>query len=140
MPIPPDMQRSYLGLQVGSLLLSRVSVPNPMGVVRAAAWHNHMLRLGLPLPLFVVHDLGLLMTAGGSVTGQARPSAPPPELAAPLQAYDEMLRQLERGDAHRRRLAHPRRDGGGDPGKAAAGSAAALAGSQRLDRQPGAAA
>jgi hypothetical protein len=109
-PIPPDMQRSYLGLQVGSLLLSRVSVPNPMGVVRAASWHNHMLRLGLPLPLFVVHDLGLLMTAGGAVTGQARPSPPPPELAGPLAAYDAMLGELEGSEVMRTAAAWRIRD------------------------------
>ena len=93
MPIPADMQRSYLAMQVGTLALSRVSLPNPMGVVRAASWHNHMLRLGVPLPLFLVHDLGLMMT-----TGQAQPQQPAQEVDASLTqllaAYSQVLTQL----------------------------------------------
>ena len=63
-PVPSAQQRSPLALQVGTLALSPTEAPNPMGVVRAAAWHNQLLRLGLPLPLFLVHDLGLLLTSG----------------------------------------------------------------------------
>ncbi len=61
--IPPDKQRSFLARQVGTLALAHAQVQNPMAVVRAAAWHNTIGRLGLHLPLFVVHDLGLLLTA-----------------------------------------------------------------------------
>ena len=90
MPIPADMQRSYLAMQVGTLALSRVDLPNPMGIVRAASWHNHMLRLGVPLPLFLVHDLGLMMT-----TGQARLRPPPQgmdsDTAQLLEVYGQLL-------------------------------------------------
>jgi hypothetical protein len=40
-----------------------------MALVRAAAWSNTVGRLGLHLPLFVVHDLGLLLTAPLGVGG-----------------------------------------------------------------------
>ena len=61
--IPPDKRRSWLARQVGTLVLSHVRVQNPMAAVRAAAWANRMGRLGVHLPLFMVHDVGLLLTA-----------------------------------------------------------------------------
>jgi hypothetical protein len=60
--IPPAQRRSHLARQVGTLLLSEVRTSNPMAVVRAAAWSNIMARVGIRLPLFVVHDFGLLLT------------------------------------------------------------------------------
>jgi len=61
--IAPEKKHSYLARQVGTLALSHVRTQNPMAAVRAAAWANTMGRLGVHLPLFVVHDVGLLMTA-----------------------------------------------------------------------------
>jgi hypothetical protein len=53
---------SYLAKQLGTMALSQLRTDNPMALVRAAAWHNLLHRLGLSLPLVVVHDLGLLFT------------------------------------------------------------------------------
>jgi hypothetical protein len=61
--IPVEKRRSWLARQVGTLALSHVHTTNPMAIVRAAAWANRLSRLGLHLPLFVVHDVGLLFTA-----------------------------------------------------------------------------
>ena len=61
--IAADKRHSYLARQVGTLALSHVRTHNPMAAVRAAAWANTMGRLGVHLPLFIVHDVGLLMTA-----------------------------------------------------------------------------
>jgi hypothetical protein len=61
--IPEDKRRSYLARQVGTLALSHVRSANPMAAVRAASWANTMSRLGIHLPLFVVHDVGLILTA-----------------------------------------------------------------------------
>jgi hypothetical protein len=92
LPLPADMRRSYLAMQMGTLVLSRVALPNPMGLVRAASWHNHMLRLGVPLPLFLVHDLGLLMTTGhAAVPKQPREVEPLGQL---LGEYQQLLEQL----------------------------------------------
>jgi hypothetical protein len=69
--IAPEKQRSFLARQVGTMVLSHAQVQNPMALVRAASWHNAIGRLGLHLPLFLVHDLGLLLTApvgAGGVT------------------------------------------------------------------------
>src|SRR6185503_8857798 len=61
--IPAEKRRSWLARQVGTLVLSHARAQNPMAVVRAAAWANRMGRLGVWLPLFLVHDVGLLLTA-----------------------------------------------------------------------------
>jgi hypothetical protein len=63
MALPAERGKSHLARQLGTLVLSHVQIDNPMAPVRAATWHNVLARMGLHLPLFVVHDLGLLFTA-----------------------------------------------------------------------------
>lgn len=48
---------------LGGLLLSAVHGAAPMLVVRALRWYRDLARLGIHLPLFLVHDLGLLYAA-----------------------------------------------------------------------------
>ncbi|MFZ9888386.1 MAG: hypothetical protein ACO3JL_12865, partial [Myxococcota bacterium] len=48
--------------ELGGLTFSRVLTDNPMVMVRAAHWHNLLDGLGLGLPYFLVHDIGLLLT------------------------------------------------------------------------------
>jgi hypothetical protein len=67
--LAPEKRRSYIARQIGTLVLSHVRVQNPMAIVRAAAWANRMARLGVHLPFFVIHDLGLLLTAPRGVAG-----------------------------------------------------------------------
>jgi hypothetical protein len=50
-----------LGRQLASLVLAGVTPQSGGGALAAAAWWNHLLRLGLSPPLFVVHDLGLVL-------------------------------------------------------------------------------
>src|SRR3954447_15119339 len=92
--IAPDKRHSYLARQVGTLALSHVRTQNPMAAVRAAAWSNIMGRLGVHLPLFVVHDVGLLLTAPRGAAGvQLGPREP---LLAAVGLGDEtraLLRQ-----------------------------------------------
>jgi hypothetical protein len=45
---------------LGSLALGVVRAPSPMMVVRTLRWYRDLARLGLHLPLFMVHDIGLL--------------------------------------------------------------------------------
>jgi hypothetical protein len=97
--IPRDKSRSHVARQVGTLALSHVTVPSPMATVRAVAWSNAMTRLGLHLPLFVVHDLGLLFTTprgpSGWALGPRRAAlariAPPPNIRALLEQYQALL-------------------------------------------------
>jgi len=53
------------------MALSHVQVESPMAIVRAAAWSNSLARMGVYLPLFVIHDIGVMLSmtrgAGGYV-------------------------------------------------------------------------
>ncbi len=70
-PIPGERRRSYLARQVATMALSHVQVDTPMAIVRAAAWSNSLARMGVYLPLFVIHDIGVMLSmtrgAGGYV-------------------------------------------------------------------------
>jgi hypothetical protein len=98
MAIPADRRRSYLARQVGSLALSQVRVDQPMARVRAAAWHNEVLKVGLHVPLFVLYDLGLLLTLpGGSGLTLAGPDElryAPDQARQSVAAYAELLSAL----------------------------------------------
>jgi hypothetical protein len=67
MALPADMRRSYLGRQLGTLAVSPFERDNAMSLVHVASWHNTMLRLGLPLPLFMIHDVGLTLSGQGRI-------------------------------------------------------------------------
>ena len=53
------------------MALSHVQVDTPMAIVRAAAWSNSLARMGVYLPLFIIHDIGVMLSmtrgAGGYV-------------------------------------------------------------------------
>jgi hypothetical protein len=55
-----DAAERALGRQLATLVHAGVS-PQPGGEPLAVAWWNGLLRLGLSPPLFVVHDLGLVL-------------------------------------------------------------------------------
>ncbi len=102
MPIPAELSHSYLAKQVGTLAVSHVYVDSPMARVRAASWFNSMSRLGVYLPLFVVHDLGCLLTSQPGPSGYriaspganlAQMSAPAPVLAS-LARYEKLLQTI----------------------------------------------
>src|SRR5258708_36534391 len=48
---------------LGGLLLSGVRAASPMMIVRTLRWYRDLARLGLHLPLFLAHDVGLLYAA-----------------------------------------------------------------------------
>lgn len=94
--IPPDKQQGYLAQQVGTLALSHVQSEAPMARVRAAAWHNTMARLGVPLPLFLVHDVGLLLTVPRSAGLRLGPRE---EVLAELRLAREVRGHLQQYEA-----------------------------------------
>ncbi|MCK5800310.1 MAG: hypothetical protein KAI47_24135 [Deltaproteobacteria bacterium] len=99
MTIPQELRHSYLARQVGSLVLSPVALDNAMGMVRAAAWHNTMLRLGVPLPLFVIHDLGQVLSGGGRIDVEGVADRRIPEInMAWVAAYGSMLEEIAKSD------------------------------------------
>lgn len=97
--------------ELGSLTFSRVLSDNPMVMVRAAHWHNLLDGLGLGLPYFLVHDIGLLLTqqVGTQITVKARERSlraaqergvfrMDPESEKLLDAYRELLTDLARSE------------------------------------------
>jgi len=82
------------------MALSHVQTDTPMAIVRASAWSNSLARMGVHLPLFLVHDIGVMLSltrgAGGYVlrpreSQLARIQVPP----AAKQQLDQYKRLLE---------------------------------------------
>lgn len=69
MALSPEQQRSYLARQLGTMVLSMVVAESPMAVVRAASWRNSLARMGVHLPLFLVHDLGVMLSMSRGAGG-----------------------------------------------------------------------
>ncbi|MBI1945062.1 MAG: hypothetical protein HYS27_05165 [Deltaproteobacteria bacterium] len=69
-----EVDQQVVQRELATLVFSRVLSDNPMTMVRAAHWHNLLDGLGLGLPYFLVHDLGLLLTQpiGTSIKVAAR--------------------------------------------------------------------
>ena len=64
MPVAQTQSRDVVIVgPLGGLLLSCVRASAPMMVVRALRWYRDLARLGVHLPFFVVHDVGLLYAA-----------------------------------------------------------------------------
>ena len=53
------------------MALSHVQVDTPMALVRAAAWCNSLARMGVHLPLFVIHDIGVMLSMTRGAGGYA---------------------------------------------------------------------
>ncbi|MEZ4369065.1 MAG: hypothetical protein R2939_22700 [Kofleriaceae bacterium] len=102
MPIPEERRRSHVARQVASMVLSCVHVESPMAMIRAAAWHNGLARVGLHLPLFVIHDLGVLLSvprgSGGVLvrarTGLLERVGAAPAVRARVDAYVHLLEDV----------------------------------------------
>jgi hypothetical protein len=75
-----DDGETELGRQLATLALSCVQPSGSMEAVAAASWWNMLARLGIQLPLVVVHDFGLLLSRGRE--GQGREVVAPPRAAA----------------------------------------------------------
>jgi hypothetical protein len=90
---------------LGGLLLSAVRAGSPMLVVRAVRWWRDLARLGVRLPLFVVHDLGLLYGAPREQiemaprAGAEAAIARVPRLAELAKAYRQVVSEIARSQA-----------------------------------------
>jgi hypothetical protein len=98
-PVGAQLADTETGRDVGSLALSRLRAENPMLVLRAAQWRNSLARVGLAVPFFAVHDLGLLAVADPLMAPiAARVPAGPLRLGADsvaaLDAWEATLREL----------------------------------------------
>jgi hypothetical protein len=92
--------------QVGSLALSELDGVGPMALMRAVAWHNVLARLGLAVPLVIVHDVGCLMC------GLGRPASVSQGLgdARLGEAWRQLLVELSETELIRQSAAWKHRD------------------------------
>jgi hypothetical protein len=90
---------------LGGLALSGVRTPSPMVTLRALRWYRDLARLGVHLPLFVVHDVGLLFAVPRDQTElSARPSldsaaSRTPRLGELATKYRALLAEIAESDA-----------------------------------------
>ena len=106
MPVSPALEAdpAIVG-PLGGLLLSFVRAGSPMLALRAVRWWRDLARLGVELPLFVVHDLGLIYAAPRERIEMApRPGADAaaaaiPRLAELLVAYRTLILEVAEGQA-----------------------------------------
>ena len=93
---------------LGGLALSAVRASSPMMVVRAARWYRDLARLGLHLPMFIAHDLGLLFSAPkeqldlGERPATARALSAAPTIAELFPAYRRLIGEIADSDASAR--------------------------------------
>ena len=63
MPVPAQLlDETHITAPLGSLLLTVVEQNQPLVLLRVAKWHRDLHQLGVHLPLFLVHDVGILLT------------------------------------------------------------------------------
>jgi hypothetical protein len=93
---------------LGSLALSGVRAASPMMVVRTLRWYRDLARLGVHLPLFLVHDVGLLYAAPkeqldiGPRAGQESLGAKTLGLRDVLATYTGILGEIAQSEASAR--------------------------------------
>ena len=99
MPVGAHLRQSEAARELGGLALSCVRTENPMVELRAAQWRNALGRVGLAIPFWLVHDLGML----GVLDPQAAPIGPrpvltqlqlPPDVTEAIQLYTQTLIEL----------------------------------------------
>ncbi len=93
---------------LGGLALSAVRAASPMMVVRTLRWYRDLARLGLHVPLFMVHDVGLLYAAPKEQLDLGpRPAtdavlATLPRLKEMHSVYREMVGEIAQSEASAR--------------------------------------
>lgn len=92
MPVGPQLGKTPVGRELATLALSCVRVENPMALLRAAQWRNSLAKVGLGVPFFAVHDLGMLAV----VDPRAAPIGPRSFVAQTRGSLAQAEAQLER--------------------------------------------
>jgi hypothetical protein len=90
-----DPAENELSRQLATLTLSQLEVQGD--VAAAAGWWNLLARLGLRVPLFVVHDLGLLLTRQATARDLRR--APGGAVSAVIERYQQLLAVVAASEA-----------------------------------------
>jgi hypothetical protein len=103
-PVALEVDPAIVG-PLGGLLLSAVRAGSPMLVVRAVRWWRDLARLGVSLPLFVVHDVGLLFAVPREQiqisprNGCDLSIAAAPALATLVASYRDLIAEIAQGEA-----------------------------------------
>lgn len=85
--------RAFIAKQLLSLSLSQVRSAAD-STTQAVMWHNQLHRLGLSLPLVVVHDLGLLLSTSASHLRFGQETPPLPAFREVAEKYRSLLQTL----------------------------------------------
>lgn len=81
--------------QLATLAYRAIIPSRPFAAVTAAGWSNRLLRLGVALPLFVVHDVGWLLAAPAEALRRRSPHGPESAATAALFAgYRDLLQRI----------------------------------------------
>jgi hypothetical protein len=109
---PVDRADSELRRQLATLTFSQLRPVTPADAMTAAGWWNLLARLGLRLPLVVVHDCGLLLSGGRlGVAREVRRDGPAVGPgSAVLSRYQALLARLAGAEAIEELTATPLRD------------------------------
>ncbi len=109
MPVPDSLARDpAIAGPLGSLALSQVRPAAATLALRALRWHEGLERLGLGLPFFLVHDMGMLFAAPPEQyeviarVDVAQAFADRPQLASVLEAYRRLLGEIDDSEASRK--------------------------------------
>jgi len=78
--------------QLASLTFAEVTPSGPAEAIQAVTWWNMLARLGLPLPLVAVHDIGLLLARGRQ--GQRQPHRVQPVARGATSSFRTQYRAL----------------------------------------------
>ncbi|MEM9190025.1 MAG: hypothetical protein AAGF12_12655 [Myxococcota bacterium] len=97
MPLSPHLADSEIGRDIGGLGLSVARNENPMVSLRAAQWRNALGRVGLYVPFWAAHDVGMMAVIDpdtipiGARPGSFRLSGEDTEA---LEAWAETIREI----------------------------------------------
>lgn len=86
MAVSPDVRQNELRRQLATLSYAHLRPSGPAEAQQAVAWWNTLARMGIRLPLFVVHDLGLLISRREPNRPQVVPLGLPVSLLSRYQA------------------------------------------------------
>jgi hypothetical protein len=87
-----------LARQLATLVRAQVRVDEAGTEVQAVVWWNGLARLGLEVPLMLVHDLGFLLTRPRV---REKLAAEPEAPDGPLTAYHRLLQEIARAESLR---------------------------------------
>ena len=109
MPVPDALARDLsIAGPLGSLALSQLRPSATTLTLRSVRWHEGLERLGLTLPYFLVHDVGMLFAAPKEqfeLVTRVEPNqlfGDRPQIAAIIASYKRILEEIGDSEASRK--------------------------------------